>query len=475
MKFNKKIFLVTFSLSIISIFIINYLVIKNSNKMNIDKTIENEISQSKTMVQLIKYMNNNLNPLDTPMDITGFINGYINVGAYEYLEILKKDDSSNSIIVFSNVIDSDVNEVIDSIYNDDGKIISKIVNMNGKDLLFICNGSESDYIFVACKDISSIYNINKMNIDLFKKITIISYILIGVILYLFIYLLTRRISNINKALIEFSNGNYKKRLNRFGDDEVGMLANGFNMMSSSIEKNIDDIKEESRNKQDFINNITHELRTPLTSIIGYSSLLVNANMTDKNVEKEYAKKIYDESIYIKNISEKLMNLFMLNNSKQNFEKLNLSELINKVISEIREIVKFENIVIDDNITENIIINGDKDLIKSLVVNIITNAINSYKDNGKIKIMLYGKGSLKITDYGRGINKDDLIRIKEPFYTTNKSRNKNLGGLGLGLTLCYKIIGIHDGEIQINSELGSGTEVIIKFKEEIEYENANKKN
>lgn len=474
MKFSQKIFLVTFILSIISIFSISYVIIFNSNKMNITNAVENQINNSNAMIQLVKYMDNNLNPLYTTMDITGFINGYVDVGIYEYVEILQKDKYSNMNIIYSNLVNDELNDVMGDIYNSNGKVINKIVNIDGKDLLFICNSSVEDYILVTSSDISNIYNIKENNIELVKKITLISFSFIAVILYIFINLLTKRMDNINKALIEFSKGNYKKRLYNFGNDEIGMLANGFNMMSSAIEINIDTINEEAKNKQDFINNITHELRTPLTSIIGYSSLLLNANITDKNVEKQYIRNIYEEGKYIENISDKLMDLILLNNANKHFEKLNLSELIKNIVYEIKETISLYDVIIKDDIVENIIIYGDKDLIKSLILNIITNAINSYKNNGDIFIALYDKGILKIIDRGRGIAAKDLNKIREPFYTTNKSRNKKLGGLGLGLTLCYNIIEMHDGRIEINSEVGKGTEVIIKFREEIEYEKSNEK-
>ncbi len=272
---------------------------------------------------------------------------------------------------------------------------------------------------------------------------------------------------LGKAVDKISKGDYKTRVKKLGRDEVGKLSNSFNEMASSVEKNIEEIKRIAENRQNFINDISHEIRTPLTSIIGYSSLIKNEKVTDISTIKEYSKKINEEGNYLNLISERLMEIVLLDNKKIDLQTVYISLLLKDIIDNME--FDYEGVRFYQEIRNNIEIESDETLLKSLITNIIKNAIMAYKEYELKKIMIVlneyieDKIILKIIDYGRGMTQEQLRKITEPFYTLNKDRNRKISGMGLGLPLCVKICEILNAEFKIESKLGEGTIVSIIFK------------
>lgn len=114
--------------------------------------------------------------------------------------------------------------------------------------------------------------------------------------------------------------------------------------------------------------------------------------------------------------------------------------------------------------------GDRDGIEQVITNILTNSIKYTPENGNIKVYVgavHDDAYIKIIDNGIGIPKEDLPRVFERFYRVDKARSREMGGTGLGLPIAKEIIEENGGSIDIKSEVGKGTEVIIKvptFKE-----------
>ena len=109
--------------------------------------------------------------------------------------------------------------------------------------------------------------------------------------------------------------------------------------------------------------------------------------------------------------------------------------------------------------------ADKSGIQRVIINTLTNAIKYTKENGTIKTyvgFVYNDAYIKIIDTGVGISKEDLNRIFERFYRVDKSRTREMGGTGLGLSIAKEILDKNDGRIDIKSELGKGTEVVIRI-------------
>ena len=445
MRYKNKIFIVFFVLILISITIVGYLIIKNTFRRNLEMQIEQSISQ----LNLI-YMNYSLyENIDT---MTPIINQYLQ----QNINIEIRNENS---VLFSNITNNE--KFLEMLVPNDSQYSKVYI----KDEFLYTGFMKNDITIISKTNISSIYDFNKQQIKFFIEISFIFTFFVTIMIYLLVKILTDRIKILDKVARKISqNNDYNIRVPEIGNDEIGTLGKVINQMLNSINEDIENINKISNNRQEFINNLTHEIRTPLTSIVGFSSLIKNEKTTDIKKIKEYSTYIYNEAMFLKDLSNKLTELILLDNKKCSKEKLNISEMLLYIISNLK--IKFPNVIFNDNICEKCYKYIDKVLFKILIENIIKNSITAYEKNKNIIIEIILKDNiLIIKDYGKGIKKSDLEKIKEPLYTTNYDRNKDISGLGLGLTICNKIIKYHDWTWRIDSEENSWTKTSIFLERE----------
>lgn len=443
MKFSQKIFLITFAFVTISINLIGIIIINNNYNMQINSRIENNISNLHNIVNILRFYNKS--------------------GINENL--FDKDNTCYEISEDENIIYSNLLFNMDEVKNKITPTNENIKAIISNEVLFM-SVKQDNYNIILAEDIKDIFNIRKEQIYFFIKVSIIFSFIIAFCLYITIFLLTRKIKKLNKAVKHISEGDYSARVQNLGTDEIGNLAKSFNKMAYSIDKTISEIQRVSENRKNFINNITHEIRTPLTSIIGYSSLIKSWKITQKEKIIEYNNKIYEEGNYLNLISQRLIDIVLLDNKKIELEYIDISEIINGIIENIRN--DYKNISFVQGIQSNITILSDEVLLHSLILNIVKNAITAYeKEEKKVVIITLEKVNenkilLRIIDKGKGMSEEQLKKVIEPFYTSNADRNRKLSGMGLGLPLCKKICEILNATLKIESELGEGTCVNIEF-------------
>ncbi|MEO0288131.1 MAG: ATP-binding protein [candidate division WOR-3 bacterium] len=225
---------------------------------------------------------------------------------------------------------------------------------------------------------------------------------------------------------------------------------------------ISDLKNVDRMRKDFISNISHELKTPLTAIYGYLETLEMEYRDIKYVpiikkHVENMNKLVEEILtlsYLETSPRIKIENFILNDSIKNVIKTFLEEINRKKL-------QFDFIYDDENVS----FSGDREKIERMIKNLIENSIR-YTDEGYIKIHL-NKNDKKIRiiveDTGIGIPEKEKERIFERFYTVDKSRSKKYGGFGLGLSIVKHIVKLHNGTIEVESEEGKGTKIIITFE------------
>ncbi len=251
-----------------------------------------------------------------------------------------------------------------------------------------------------------------------------------------------------KEVKEISINDLNKRLDVSGvNNEFKDLAKTFNEMVSEIQ-----VSMEKQNR--FISDASHELRTPISVIQGYANLLSRWGKEDEEVLIESIEAIKDESNNMKKLIESL--LFLARGEKNNNviikEDFNLKNLIDEIVKESIMIDDKHNIFTKNN--EYVIINADKNLIKEAIRVFIDNSIKYTQEGGNIKINSFKSNKkvfISIEDNGIGIPKDDLERIFDRFYRVDKSRNKEINGFGLGLSIAKYIIDTHNGNIKIYSK------------------------
>jgi signal transduction histidine kinase len=263
----------------------------------------------------------------------------------------------------------------------------------------------------------------------------------------------------NRAAAAIARGRYSRRLPVSSRDEIGELSQSFNLMADAVEDRVRDLSEAALQKEDFVAGFAHELKTPLTSVIGYADMLYQKNLPSEQV-KDAAWYILSEGLRLEALSQKLMDLIVLNRQDFVLEEIPALELLQSSVDGLQPLFAEKNVVPHLK-ADTALIKVEYDLFKTLLLNLIDNAIKA----GCSEVWITGKHkgkryAVSVTDDGRGIPAPELSRITEAFYMVDKSRSRKQHGAGLGLALVARIAEIHGAGLRFRSAENKGTSVEI---------------
>jgi two-component system sensor histidine kinase VicK len=224
-------------------------------------------------------------------------------------------------------------------------------------------------------------------------------------------------------------------------------------------------------RKEFVANVSHELRTPITTIKSYSETLLDGAIEDKEVATEFLGTINAETDRMTRLINDLLELsrFDYKYAKLVMKSFDINFMVKNSVSKLEKLAYDKGQKLQLDLPEDeLIINGDRDRLEQVVINVLSNSIKYTRENGTIKVSLKAikmdgfqdKIMIEIKDNGMGIPKDDLERIFERFYRVDKARSRAMGGTGLGLSIVKEIVDAHGGKIEIDSEVGKGTEMRI---------------
>lgn len=217
----------------------------------------------------------------------------------------------------------------------------------------------------------------------------------------------------------------------------------------------------------FVADVSHELKTPITSIMGYADTLLE-NEVDEQTNKKFLERISSEASRMARLVSDLLTLSRYDTSKMKIEKteFDLGELVKYIFDGLDLEMQKKNQIGECFVTSNVpLVYADRNGIERVILNILTNAIKYTPDGGNIKVyvgFVYNNAYIKIIDTGIGIPKEDLDKIFERFYRVDKARTREMGGTGLGLSIAKEILDQNNSMIDIKSEVGKGTEVVIRI-------------
>lgn len=235
----------------------------------------------------------------------------------------------------------------------------------------------------------------------------------------------------------------------------------FSEFLTSYEGILKKLQQNYEIQSDFVNASSHELKTPIFIIQGYMSLLKKHGIKDLALFNEAVDTISDEMKSMNSLIDKLLFLSRGNKFPVTIENIDLTEIVEEVISEIKIIYPKQKITL---YSKKIKLKSDWELLKLVIRNILDNAVK-YGLQKPIDIYLLKRGEIvciSIKDLGYGISKEDLNKIFNKFYRVDKSRSREIYGHGLGLSIVKNILTILKGDIEYKSSVGQGTEVLIKI-------------
>lgn len=289
-------------------------------------------------------------------------------------------------------------------------------------------------------------------INYYKKVLGFLLVVILTLISTFSYFLIRRVLRpinwLAKGVEEISKENLSYQVRRGGSDELGALAKSFNSMTKRI-------REMIKSKEQLLLDVSHELRSPLTRV----KVALESIPQDKT--KESISEDLDE---IEKMITNILETERLNSShgKLYLKETNISEILREVVQGFQD--KHPGVI--NLASEDIQLKIDVDRVKIVLKNVIENALKySSSESRPVEVSMTNEEKfvvIQIKDHGDGIPQEEIPYIFEPFYRIDKSRSKETGGYGLGLSLCKKIMEAHGGMIVINSTPGDGTMVILKF-------------
>ncbi|WP_301172596.1 sensor histidine kinase [Brevibacillus nitrificans] len=283
-----------------------------------------------------------------------------------------------------------------------------------------------------------------------------SILLVGlVLLALFLRWILRPVSELSRVTQEIRGG---KRLVSFtyrSHDEFGQLFRYFGDM-------VDELRYSEERQSELISAIAHDFRTPLTTIKGYASYIGTGRVTDLARIQKQMNKIERKTLDLEHLLDELQDF-----TQQSIEvRLHISRIhvktfmkgiIEDYVAKIQEAgLSFQWKL---RVSNELHIEADENRLRRVMENLINNAIYYNKPNGSVLITCdqrEGHVLFSVIDKGEGIAAEDLPKVFTKFYRAEKSRNRNNGGTGLGLTICQSIVRRHGGEIMVNSELGIGS-------------------
>jgi len=314
----------------------------------------------------------------------------------------------------------------------------------------------------AVRFITSLKAIDRQIIGLIVLILIVYFIALFFVALsgvFFIQTIVTPVRKINDVARKFSEGEFDVRIESDGreDDEITELADSINGM-------IAEVAATDKLKNDFISTVSHELRTPLTAIKGWGEMLKELDGEDREIARRGTEVIINESERLSKLVEELLDFSRIQSGSMTLrlEKIDVLAELDEAIFVFKERSKRDGIELTYSVPEvPAPMMADPNRIKQVFVNILDNAFKYSEQGGLVNVVaIVDDGTLVIhfADNGCGIAEEDLPNIKKKFYKANLQ----VRGSGIGLAVVDEIVKLHNGVLEINSELNVGTTVTVAF-------------
>ena len=315
------------------------------------------------------------------------------------------------------------------------------------------------------------YSLSLKSIDNTVIKLVCFFILAGVIILIIALLLSlkfaesliRPLKNLKQFANELAQGNYNIKLKKeeLHNDEIADLVRTFEHMAVEIDKS-------RKLKEEFISSVSHELRTPLTSIKGWSETLGYEGIGKEELDLRLGI-IQDETERMISLVEDLLDFSRLSSDRirLQIDMVDVRKLAKGVVAQLTVKANEKNItLLTEFKTEDIVdIQGDKNRLRQVLINLVQNAIKFTSEGGYI-VVIVSQGeeftTFTVTDNGVGIKKENLTKVLDKFF----QEDYNKAGSGLGLAISNEIVKLHGGKMIIESEKNVGTTITFTLKNKI---------
>jgi signal transduction histidine kinase len=268
------------------------------------------------------------------------------------------------------------------------------------------------------------------------------------------------------AAARIAGGDLSERLDTDGPGEVGQLERTFNTMAASLERTVADLEERNRTlveseqvKSELVSNVSHELRTPLASVLGFSSLMLDREVSPEET-KRYLEVIRSEARRLAALLNDLLDLQRVEQGALELrsEEVDLNELLSTQVT-LYSAQSDTHVLKITSAGERLTVRGDRDRLAQVVGNLLSNAIKYSPDGGVVEVTAEAIGDeawIWVRDEGLGIPGGHQEKIFTKFFRGDVGRDLGISGTGLGLVLARQIVEAHGGQLGFESESGRGS-------------------
>ncbi len=258
----------------------------------------------------------------------------------------------------------------------------------------------------------------------------------------------------------FSKGDFTERVPIDGDPEIAKLAVSINEMAMSL-------ADLELTRRSFVANVSHELKTPMTSISGFIDGILD-NTIPPERQGHYLKIVSDEVKRLSRLVVSMLNIAKIEAGEMNINlcPVDVCDTILRTVFTFEQKIESKNITIEGLESEKIYVLADPDLLHQVAYNLIENAVKFVNEGGTMTFSFRledrGMVTVGVKNSGSGIPKEDIPRLFDRFYKTDKSRSMDTSGVGLGLHIVKSLVHLHGGEVAVRSEEGSFTQFMFSI-------------
>jgi two-component system phosphate regulon sensor histidine kinase PhoR len=275
--------------------------------------------------------------------------------------------------------------------------------------------------------------------------------------------ITKPMVHIAQGVEQIRSGDLDAQLVVSSKDEIGLVAKAVNELVQKLKSDIVQLKKLEQVRSQFLGNVSHELRTPIFAVQGYLETLLDGAVDDPTVNRSFLEKAQSNLSRLNALLEDLINISQIESGemKMSLRYFRVNEFLESVGKEYESPAKGRDVTIklSLNTKDDDEVFGDKDRLRQVLNNLISNAVNYNKPGGEVVIGSekdeYGI-RLSIKDTGVGIAPEHLPRIFERFYRVDNNRSREVGGTGLGLAIVKHIVEAHGSQIQVESTMEEGS-------------------
>ncbi len=301
---------------------------------------------------------------------------------------------------------------------------------------------------------------------MFAAVSLVMSVLLCLILYALMRRMLKPLGRLNERVARIAAGEYGqmgflKPKTIWGRDEIFELSQNINQMSGTIKRQIEALEEENEKKQRLMDNMAHELKTPLTSIYGYAEYLRYAKASEEE-RCEGLCYIMEESGRLTKMSETMLSMRLYEEEESFFDYVSLSAAAEHLKKILAKKLQEKNLTLRTEFEMETAF-GEEALFIHLFRNLLENAIRASNAGDTIIFRAFcdeEKQIFEITDFGIGMEEEELEKITEAFYRVDKSRSRKEGGVGLGLSVADWIVKKLGGVMTFASSPGKGTKVTV---------------